>query len=316
MKLLTEWPLQPQSPGIDYTSSLFLMGSCFTENIGDKLSYYQFPVIQNPFGIVFQPEAIEKLINRIVHRIYFTSEDIFFHNERWQSFEVHSKLNATSSEILLENLNTRIEASHKNLRHATHVILTMGTSWVYEHKETGKRVANCHKVPQNQFTKELMPVADITRSLYEIENTLREIAPKSTLLLTVSPVRHLKDGFTENQLSKAHLITALHSFLAKHTNAYYFPAYELMIDSLRDYRFYEEDMVHPNAMAITYIWEKFCGQWVKKECEGTMREVAAIRKGQAHTFFNPNSQQAKSFEEKLQKKKDMLLKKYPFMTFL
>ena len=315
MKLLTEWPLQPQSPGIDYTSSLFLMGSCFTENIGEKLSYYQFPVVQNPFGIIFQPEAIEKLIHRIVHRTYFTGRDIFFHNEKWQSFEVHSKLNAASDEGLLKNLNSYIDHSHEKLRQTTHVILTLGTSWVYRNKTTGERVANCHKVPQNEFTKELMSVEDIIKSLFKMESAIRKIAPKTVLLLTVSPVRHLKDGFPENQLSKAHLITAIHSFLQEHTHVHYFPAYELMMDTLRDYRFYEEDMVHPNTTAIHYIWEKFCDQWIKKECEATMREVATIRKGLAHTFFNPDSEQAKTFKEKLRKKMEMLVKAYPFMSF-
>jgi hypothetical protein len=296
------------------------LGSCFAENMGDKFQYFKFQSTINPFGIIFNPVSIKKIIDRVVNELLFTEEDIFFHNERWHCFEVHSDLSHSDKAELLTNLNQILVETKKQLQEASHVIITYGTSWVYRNIEKDAIVANCHKVPQKQFTKELLTVVVIQES---IENTIRliqSINPNCNFIFTVSPVRHLKDGFVENQVSKSHLITATYHVLneSKTSNLIpniYFPSYEIMMDELRDYRFYAEDMIHPSQVAIDYIWERFKESTISETSYATMDTVAGIQKGLQHRPFNPNSESHKKFESNLRLKIATLVAQYSFMKF-
>jgi len=243
---------------IDYQSKMILMGSCFAENIGNKFQYFKFNTLVNPFGIIFNSVSIEKMIERVVLQKTFSKEDIFYHNERWHSYEVHSDCSTDDPEALLNNLNQLLSETKKQLQEATHFIITYGTSWVYRNIETNAIVANCHKVPQKQFTKELLSIDRIQKSIQNTISLIATLNPKCNFIFTVSPVRHLKDGFVENQVSKAHLIAAIYATTnPKQQTLNYFPSYEIMMDELRDYRFYADDMIHPSPMAIDYIWERF-----------------------------------------------------------
>lgn len=316
MKLQTNIPLQPEKNQINYDSKILLLGSCFVENVGKKLNYYKFQSLQNPFGIIFHPKAIEKLILKAVKKEQFTEKDIFFFNERWHCFDVHSDLSNVSKEGILEELNKVVALTTKQLNESTHIIITLGTAWVYRFIETSSLVANCHKVPQNQFSKEILSVNEIVSSLQNMISEIRKINNEVSIIFTVSPVRHLKDGFIENQQSKAHLIAAIHQFVASSAvERYYFPSYELMMDELRDYRFYAEDMIHPSQTAINYIWEKFKQVWVKETVFSTMDEVETIQKRLSHKAFNPNSEQHQKFLETLSKKISYLQKAFPNMQF-
>jgi len=315
MKLQTQIPLKPLENSIDYNAKVFLMGSCFVENIGKKFSYYKFQSLVNSFGIIFHPKAIENLISRIIQQKKFTKEDVFFLNERWHCFEVHSVLSNPSEEIFLNKLNEILEESFSFLKTASHIVFTLGTAWGYENKESANLVANCHKVPQKNFNKVLFNAIEIEASLKIITRLIKEINPKAAILFTVSPVRHLKDGFIENQRSKAHLITAVHQIIEKDTSISYFPSYEIMMDELRDYRFYAEDMIHPNKTAINYIWEKFKETAVASSCTNTMKEVEKIQSGLSHRPFNTESDEFKKFQEKLQQKIVYLSEKHPHITF-
>lgn len=315
MKLQTQIPLKPQKDTIDYKAKVFLMGSCFVENIGSKLDYYKFESLINPFGIIFHPKAIENLITRIISNNEFTEEDIFFFNERWHCFEVHSILSNPSKENILNDLNSLLKNTHIFLKQASHIIFTLGTVWGYRYEKSKKLVANCHKVPQINFTKELLGVAEIEDSLERVISLLKELNPKATIVFTVSPVRHLKDGFIENQRSKSHLITAIHQTIALENSIAYFPSYEIMMDELRDYRFYAEDMIHPNNTAINYIWDKFQQTWISNASESTMKEVEKIQSGLSHRPFNPESEEFKKFQEKLQQKIMYLSEKHPHIKF-
>ncbi|WP_456867770.1 GSCFA domain-containing protein [Galbibacter sp. BG1] len=315
MKLQTQIPLKPLENSIDYNAKVFLMGSCFVENIGKKFSYYKFQSLVNSFGIIFHPKAIENLISRIIQQKKFTKEDVFFLNERWHCFEVHSVLSNPSEEIFLNKLNEILEESFSFLKTASHIVFTLGTAWGYENKESANLVANCHKVPQKNFNKVLFNAIEIEASLKVITRLIKEINPKAAILFTVSPVRHLKDGFIENQRSKAHLITAVHQIIEKDTSISYFPSYEIMMDELRDYRFYAEDMIHPNKTAINYIWEKFKETAVASSCTNTMKEVEKIQSGLSHRPFNTESDEFKKFQEKLQQKIVYLSEKHPHITF-
>ena len=315
MKLQTHIPLQKQlNNQIDYTSKLLLLGSCFSENIGDQLAFYKFQSIQNPFGILFHPKAIETLITNAINLKEYTEKDVFFLNERWHCFDAHSSLSSTNKEDLLNDLNRQIKLTNTQLKDASHILITIGTSWVYRYIETDTIVANCHKIPQKKFVKEILSVDEITESLEAIIALIKSVNKNTTVLFTVSPVRHLKDGFIENQQSKAHVIAAIHQ-VTNGRNASYFPSYEIMMDELRDYRFYAEDMIHPNTTAINYIWEKFSDCWITEESKSIMKDVSTIQNGLNHKPFNSSSEQHQQFLKTLNKKISVLQQQLPFIQF-
>lgn len=315
MEFRTKIPITSQEPKIGYNSKTLLLGSCFVENIGEKLDYYKFKTLQNPFGILFHPAAISNFLEKVKLQYIFTGEDIFFHNERWHSFDAHSASSNPDKDKMLEELNAAIEETYSFLKDASHVIITPGTAWGYRHKETEKTVANCHKLPQKNFIRELTEVDSDLKTCVE---AIKELNPEATVIFTVSPVRHLKDGFMENQQSKAKLITAIHELLkipAPGVRWSYFPSYEIMMDELRDYRFYAEDMVHPNSVAIDYIWELFMQTWMSPETQNISGEVEKLQKGLAHKPFNEHSEAHQKFRNKLQQKIQELQAKFPGIEF-
>ena len=316
MKLQTQIPLIKESRNlINYNSKIVLLGSCFSENIGNQLDYYKFQTTQNPFGILFHPIAIENLITNAINEKKYTENDVFFNNEQYHSFDTHSSLSANNERDFLDNLNSSIKSTRKTLEEASHIIITLGTSWVYRYIESDQIVANCHKVPQKKFLKEILSVDTISESLEAIILLIKSINKNASILFTVSPVRHIKDGFIENSQSKSHLITAIHQVIDKRKYNYYFPSYEIMMDELRDYRFYAEDMIHPNKTTINYIWEKFMSTWFDVSTNSTMKEIDIIQKGMLHKPFNPNSEKQLQFLENLEQKKLKIMREYSFMSF-
>lgn len=314
MKLQTEIPLFPQKfNGIDYNSELFLLGSCFSENVGKKLEYFKFQSNQNPFGILFHPKAIETLITNSIQNKIYSESDVFLNNEQWHCFDAHSKLSNESKEALIHKLNSGIKFTRDYLNKATHIIITLGTSWVYKHKETSHVVANCHKVPQKEFSKTLLSVDEVVASLKNILEQIRSVNYTANVIFTVSPIRHIKDGFVENARSKAHLLAAIHEVVLG--NSFYFPSYEIMMDELRDYRFYSVDMIHPNDTAINYIWEKFKFVWIADHALKTMKDVDVVQKGINHKPFNQKSEAHVKFLEKLDEKKNRLTREFPSIIF-
>lgn len=315
MNFQTQIPLQKFGFPIDYTSKVLSLGSCFAENMAEKFEYFKFDNVVNPFGIIFNSVSLEKLIHRSIHKIYFTENDIFFHNDLWHCYEVHSELSNPDKQQFLETLNQLIDSTNQQIAISTHVIITLGTSWVYRHIENNEIVANCHKVPQKQFVKELLSIAQMESSLQNIVSEIHTINPNCKFVFTVSPVRHIKDGFVENNLSKAHLISALNSSSFQLPTSIYFPSYEIMMDELRDYRFYTEDMLHPNQTAIDYIWIKFFENYVDEKEFGLMNQVCEIQRALKHRPFNPNSESHLKFLENLNQKINTLVNKYPHFQF-
>lgn len=315
MRLQTNIQLKKQTENpMNYHSKMVLLGSCFSENIGAKFDFYKFQVLQNPFGILFHPKAIEKFIHQVVTKKVFTDKDTFFENERWHCFDAHSSLSSPNKETLLSNLNSGIESANLALKNASHSIITFGTAWIYRFSKTDEIVANCHKIPQKKFAKELLSINEISETIKKIIFQLKAINPEITVIFTVSPVRHFKDGFVENTQSKAHLIAAIHS-VSKDKNVFYFPSYEIMMDELRDYRFYEEDMIHPNQIAIQYIWEKFTNTWFSEETFSLLTEIEAIQKAMLHKPFNENSEKHQVFLKNLEGKKRKIQERFPFVYF-
>ncbi|RTL11385.1 MAG: GSCFA domain-containing protein [Flavobacteriaceae bacterium] len=316
MQFTTKIPVQKSSFPIDYDSKILLLGSCFAENMGKKFDYFKFQATTNPFGIVFNAVSLEKLIQRSVENRKFTESDIFFHNDLWHCYEVHSELSNSDKDAFLESLNDIIHSTNKQLNESTHIIITLGTSWVYRNIETNEIVANCHKVPQKQFTKELLSIHQTEESLQSIISLIFSVNPNCNFIFTVSPVRHIKDGFTENTLSKAHLIAAIHKTITHHPSPItYFPAYEIMMDELRDYRFYAEDMLHPNQTAIDYIWIQFFENYVSESVFGLMNEICSIQKGLQHRPFNPNTESHQKFVLTLEEKMKRINERLPTIQF-
>lgn len=309
MQFRTQIPISKTNNPIDYNSKIISIGSCFAENMAEKFDYFKFQNETNPFGIIFNPVSIEKIISRIIKQEFYTEKDVFFYNERWHSYEVHSDLSNSDREELLETVNKAISETYKYLTEATHIIITYGTSWIYKNVESDEVVANCHKVPQKQFSKELLAVEVIQKSIQNTIDLIQVLNPSINFIFTVSPVRHIKDGFAENQLSKSHLFAAVHFNIKSiprlrdnNLKLEYFPSYEIMIDELRDYRFYAEDMLHPNQVAIDYIWHKFSENYIAENSISTMQEIAEIQKSLRHRSFNPESEQHQKFLAKLQQK--------------
>jgi hypothetical protein len=313
MQFRTIIPIEKSKKPIDYDSNILLLGSCFAENIGEKFDYFKFNNRVNPFGILFNPVSLEKVIERIVEKKYYTESDIFFHNDLWHCFEVHSELSNPDKALFLENLNRIIDQLHVEIETITHCQITYGTAWVYASKESGQIVANCHKVPQKQFDKKLLSAAAIEQSVNNTINLLRKVNPECHFIFTISPVRHIKDGFIENQQSKSHMISALHKAIINYGD--YFPSYEIMMDELRDYRFYEEDMLHPNQVAIDYIWKRFLENYLSPDCGPVMEEVNSIQKSLAHKPFNPNTESHQKFLKALKLKIAKLQQSFPQIKF-
>ncbi|PIF33192.1 GSCFA family protein [Flavobacterium sp. 9] len=318
MQFRTQIPISKANNPIDYNSKVLSFGSCFAENMAEKFDYFKFQNTTNPFGIIFNPVSIEKIISRIIKEEFYTEKDVFFYNERWHSYEVHSDLSNSDREELLETLNKAITETSKQLKEASHIIITYGTSWIYRNIESDQIVANCHKVPQKQFIKELLPVEVIQKSIQNTIDLIQVLNPNVNFVFTVSPVRHIKDGFAENQLSKSHLFAGLHHNLQSKINNLkleYFPSYEIMMDELRDYRFYAEDMLHPNQVAIDYIWHKFSENYISENSILTMQEVEEIQKSLRHRSFNPESEQHQKFLAKLQQKIKIIEDKWSHIKF-
>lgn len=321
MELISKIPIPKSDQPIDYHSKVVSFGSCFADEVGKKFEYFKFQHCTNPFGILFHPLAIEKMIDFALSEKEFADEDVFFQNERWHCFDVHSAMSHPEKEEMLSTLNERLKTTSQEISQATHFIITLGTAWVYRHIEIGQTVANCHKVPQNNFEKRLLTIDEIANSIENLVTKVKAINPKVTFIFTVSPVRHLKDGFVENQLSKAHLIAGLNSFLLKKAplwegwGASYFPAYEILMDELRDYRFYAEDLVHPNQLAVDYIWNRFADVYFSESTFSTKKQVDTIQKGLAHKPFNPDSESHQKFIQNLDEQIKRLQKDFPHIKF-
>ncbi|HUH25590.1 MAG TPA: GSCFA domain-containing protein [Flavobacterium sp.] len=315
MQLQTFVPIPSLKRKINYLSKISSLGSCFAVNISQKLTSFQFQNQVNPLGILFHPLALERVIEYAAIDKVFEKDDSFLHNEIWSCFDAHSDMNKLDQEDLLLKLNAKIKDFKKDLTEASHFILTLGTAWVYRHKTSNQIVANCHKIPQKEFDKELLTPEQVSTSLERLFTQLKSINPNIQIIVTLSPVRHIKDGMVENQRSKAHLIVGIHDFMETHSEVFYFPSYEIVMDELRDYRFFGKDLIHPNEIALDYIWEKFVQSCIDSDHFATMQLVNEVQKGLAHRPFNPYSEQHQQFLDKLAQKLDLLLEQYPFMNF-
>lgn len=297
---------------ISHQQKLFLAGSCFTEQIGAKLSALKFQTIENPNGILFNPVSITNSIYAYIQNRQYNGDNLFFHQDLWGSWDHHTRFSHISKEECLKAINLSQSRAHAFLEKADWLMITLGSAFVYE-LENRRVVANCHKVPTDKFQKRLLEITEIEELLKQMTGQLHDFNPGLNIIFTISPVRHLRDGFVENNRSKARLNHAVHTLVESRKQCFYFPAYELVIDDLRDYRFYAEDMVHPNYAATNYVWEKFTEACIDEPSRKLMKEIAVINAARNHRPFNPGSAQHKKFLEQHFEKASHLQEQYPYL---
>ncbi len=294
MKFRTEIEIAPIADGIDHTKKVFALGSCFAESISERLRRAKFSVTTNPFGVLFNPLSIARAIERLADTRAFAVCDIREGKEGFFSFDAHSSLDGKTHTEIFANLNQAVAQGSKALHDAEWIVLTFGTAWIYERE--GKVVANCHKQPAKEFERRRLSVAEIVERYQPLfEGVLRD----KTVILTVSPVRHLGDGLQENSISKAILRLAVEELVAKYENAHYFPSYEILIDDLRDYRYYADDLAHPSKMAVDYVWERFCEYALTDKAQKLLPQIEQIVSAAEHRAFNPTSEAHKAFCSKM-----------------
>lgn len=311
--LYTRIPLPTPSFSFSYEDTVVLMGSCFAENIGKKLEENKFRVDMNPFGTLYNPASVAKALHRLLRPDAFTASDLFYHEGVYHSFAHHSRFSSPSENECLSRINSRLCSSAKYLKEANRLIITFGTAFVYKWTRTGEIVSNCHKLPEKMFDRERLTVREIVEEWQNLLPALWKQNPALKVLFTVSPIRHWKDGAHGNQLSKATLLLAIEALQTQYAGQIaYFPAYEIMMDELRDYRFYADDMLHPSPLAVDYIWDRFRENSFTKATQAALKEWTEIQKALRHKPFQPESEAYKRFISQTLLKMERIKEKFPF----
>lgn len=298
MQFRTEIMLPASAYPVTHTQKVVLLGSCFAQNIGQLLQEYKFNVAVNPCGILYNPLSVAQTLQLLAENARFTQNDLFFYREQWLSFAHHGSFSHTDANQCLLKINHALANGTTTLQQAQYLIITLGTAYVYHLKSNGQPVANCHKLPDALFTRSRLGVPDVVAALKPVLSRLLQTNTQLRVILTVSPVRHWKDGATNNQLSKAMLIVAAHELVQLFNNRIdYFPAYELVMDDLRDYRFYQPDMLHPTPAAIEYVWQKFSDVYFSAQTHALMHRIKKITDACKHIPFNPHTQAGRNFAQ-------------------
>ena len=303
MQFTTPVNIKPNK-SIDHNSRIVMLGSCFAENIGKKLIECGFNVVMNPMGILYNPISIHTALQRIIEGREFTEEELFYHNGLWASFMHHGSFSHSDKNEALRMMNERLLEAHHQLKNATHLIITFGSAEIYE--KDGYVVSNCHKLPARQFTHRLLSTNEITTPYYSLFPAPYSLLP----IFTISPVRYLGEGAHHGQINKSTLLLATEQ-ICKETGADYFPSYEIMMDELRDYRYYATDMIHPSEVAIDYIFERFTETYLTNEAIRTAEEIKKIKKSLSHRPLHPDSEEYQNFKKKLSQQISTIAQKYP-----
>ena len=316
MKLLTPVERPALRPSIGYAHRLMLMGSCFAAHIGARLQEARFRCDANPYGVLYNPLSISVALREMLAGKVYAAADLYPHQGLWHSPMHHGDFSAATPAEALQRINSRLRPASAALPALDFLLLTWGTAWVYEDRETGHVAGNCHKRPETCFLRRRLAVDEIVEDAASLFDALWQQNASLQVVLTVSPIRHVRDGLHDNQLSKATLLLAADRLCAAFPGrVFYFPAYELLQDELRDYRFYADDLVHPSPLAVRYVWERFAQWCLSPEAVRLMAEVEDIRKALAHRPLHPESEEYKRFLGQIVLKMERLNGKYPYFDF-
>ena len=315
MKFRTEINIPKSKTQFEHCDKILTLGSCFAENISQYFNFYKFNILENPFGVLYNPVSIYNSLKLTIEEKQFTEEDLIYDQSEYHSFYHHSDFSHHNANECLQKINDNFKITNEFLKSCDKIIITFGTSFVFKHKEKNIIVSNCHKIPQSEFERFRLTVEETKNYLQKIINQLQIINDKLKIIFTVSPVRHWKDGAVDNQISKAILLLAVNEIVNKNDNYTYFPSYEIMMDDLRDYRFYAEDLIHPNKIAVEYIWEKFSEIHFTESCFEIMNEVKKIAQAFKHRPRNINSEKHKEFIKANIELINKLTDKFPHLNF-
>ena len=316
MNFRTLLPLEKSKIDISHSSPLLCVGSCFAENIGQRLENSKFPTFINPFGIAYNPISIAECLSQLIENQLFTTEDIFQQGEFWHSFAHHGHFSKMSPEETLEGINSQLLTARAFFKTTKKIIITLGSANVFIYKKTGKIVANCHKVPNSEFEKKRLDLEGITATIENVLTSLKIKNPELEVILSVSPIRHLREGIMENQRSKATLILASEQLCKRLDFVHYFPAYEIMMDDLRDYRFYGTDMTHPTPQAVDYIWDFFQKTYFSDNTQILTERIERIVSASLHRPFHTQSTDYQNFVKNTLSKIDILESEFPSLNFV
>ncbi|MEM6378949.1 MAG: GSCFA domain-containing protein [Bacteroidota bacterium] len=301
---------------ITYSDIILSMGSCFAMHMAERLSEHKFKVQNNPFGILYNPISIARNLDLLASDRTFIESDLFEHQSLWHSYDHHGAFSASSPAESLTLINTSLRQARTNLAQTNTLLITLGTAFVWREQSSQSVVANCHKMPASHFTRIRSTVDEMVDVLYRVLKKYQVSRPDLRCLITVSPVRHLRDGMINNQLSKASLILTAHTLTKKLPNVFYFPAYEMLIDDLRDYRFYKSDMLHPSELAVDYIWSTFKQKYINASVTEKMEAIARILRAVNHRSLYPKSKAQQQFKAATLRQIEQLEQKYPDLSFL
>lgn len=322
MQFFTSIQIQKLPAPIQYSQKILLVGSCFTEHIGNALTSLKFDVLQNPHGILFEPASVRHSLIAYVENKEYTEKDLFQLNEVWNSWQHHSRFSGMDKTEVLTRINEYVGNAHRFLEQAEWVIITLGSAYSYilstdnlEKERTDVHVANCHRAPAQWFYKKLLGIEEMIGAMDNVYHRLKTFNHNIKILFTVSPVRHLRDGVVENNRSKARLIEVVHHLVDKFPGVFYFPAYELVIDVLRDYRFYDIDLAHPNYQATEFVLQKFTEYCIDESAQELMKEIRQIAIARKHKALQPHTNAHKQFLETNLKKAKILQSQFPFLDF-
>jgi len=309
MKLNTPIPLSQPGSKILLTDKILSIGSCFSESIGNKLVENKFDALINPFGTIFDPLSIIRLLTYSITQTSPPPETYVFSQGVYKNLELHSSFTGMGKDELALKINARISSTYDFIKTANWLIITLGTAHIYQYKKTKSPIANCQKLSANQFNKHLVNKDDLFDSFQPFLKLLKSINPSIKIIITVSPVRHISDGLMANSISKSILRQLSHDLSTSNTYIHYYPAYEIMMDDLRDYRFYKEDMIHPTNQAIDYIWQHFVNSFMVKETTDFLKKWQEISRALLHRPFNPSTTDHQEFLKQTLQKLNLLRNK-------
>lgn len=316
MKLLTEVSLPEYPFSLNHRSQVLMMGSCFTENIGRLMQRYLFPVCVNPFGVTYNPMSVKKGLEALLHKEAYQAEDLDRHEELWISFDHDTSFSSAERDQSLQKINRSFQEAKECLKQAQALILTWGTSWVYRYRASGEVVCNCHKIPNKEFSRSRLTPGEIITAYESLLPELFAFNSQLKIIHTISPVRHWKDGAHGNQLSKASLLLAGDALQHQFPDQFfYFPSYEIVMDELRDYRFYADDMLHMSEKTTRHIWERFQEAVIEDGAKEIIGEVEALRKMQEHRPLNEEGDAERLRSVRLQEKLETARRKYPELSW-
>ena len=314
MKFRTEIDIAKSKNPIEHSEKILTIGSCFADNISGYFKNFRFDVKTNPFGVLYNPVSIFNSFQILAEERRFTESDLLYNQGEWHSFSHHSDFSHHDKQVCLNQINYGIEEYSTFLKNCDRVIITYGTSYVYKFIENNNIVSNCHKIPQQKFERLLLSLNELNDYTNKIIELLKNINSKIGIIFTVSPIRHWRDGAVDNQISKAQLILSINDSINKNESCEYFPSYEILMDDLRDYRFYEADLLHPNKIAIEYIWQKFYESILSDNCQNLLIELEKVMKANKHRIRNPNSESTKKFASENLKLISRLNTEYPHLN--